>query len=132
MNKVVAHTRTGELIKGITNDFLPTKDRFHLVPEDGAPGSRPLEILLTNLKALFFVKDLTGDFGHAKSNLIDPHLPHPGRPIRIVFQDGETMVATTQGYLPGRPGFFVVPVDPKSNNERCYIVTAATQEITLL
>jgi hypothetical protein len=52
-----------------------------------------------------------------------------GRKLRIVFKDGEVLVGTTQGYQPGRQGFFVVPADAKSNNERCYVVSAATQEV---
>ena len=42
------------------------------------------------------------------------------------------MLGMTQGYLPGRPGFFVVPVDKNSNNLRCFVVVSATQEIALL
>ena len=42
------------------------------------------------------------------------------------------MVGTTQGYNPGRPGFFLIPADPQSNNERCFVVTGATQEVALL
>ena len=36
---------------------------------------------------------------------------------------------TTQGYQPDRPGFFVVPVDPKSNNDRCFVVMAAVKAV---
>ena len=51
----------------------------------------------------------------------------------MVFADGEVIVGTTQGYQPGRPGFFMVPADQADNNiERCYVVTAATSEVTLL
>jgi hypothetical protein len=132
MNQVVIHTKTGQLIKGTTNDFLPTKDRFHLVPPHAPANSKPTEILISDLKAVFFVKDLEGFSGHVKRNTFDPEHPLPGRKIRVVFQDGEIMMGTTQGYQPGRPGFFVVPVDPGSNNERCFVVSAATREITLL
>lgn len=41
-------------------------------------------------------------------------------------------MGTTTGYQSGRKGFFIVPADPYSNNERCYIVTASTKEISLL
>ncbi len=36
------------------------------------------------------------------------------------------MVGTTQGYQPGRVGFFVAPADPHSNTERCFVIAAAT------
>jgi hypothetical protein len=55
-----------------------------------------------------------------------------GRKIKIVFKDGELMVGTTNGYQPGRPGFFIVPADPNSNIERCYILSAATQEVSFI
>lgn len=132
MNTVVVHTNKHQLLKGTTNDFLPTKDRFHLVPAGAAPGAMPLEISIADLKAVFFVKDLKGTPDHVKKNAFDPNVPVQGRKIRVVFQDGEIMLGTTQGYQVGRQGFFVVPVDPKSNNERCYVVSAATKEVTML
>jgi hypothetical protein len=55
-----------------------------------------------------------------------------GRKIRVRFKDGEVLVGTTQGYQPGRPGFFLVPADPGSNIERCYVISAATDEVTFL
>ena len=132
MNQVVAHTKTGQLIKGITNNFLPNKESFHLLPAGSAPGSKPMEVFLNQLKALFFVKDLQGQRDHQEKNAFDPYAFQQGKKIRVVFQDGEVLVGLTQGYQPGRPGFFMVPADPKSNNERCYIVASSTKEVTLL
>ena len=132
MNQVVVHTKNGELLKGTTNNFLPTKNFFHLVPVGAAPGAKPLEILFSDLKAVFFVKDLTGQSQRVDKNSFDPNRPVQGRKIRIVFHDGEIMLGTTQGYQPDRSGFFVVPVDPESNNERCCIISASTKEVTLL
>jgi hypothetical protein len=132
MNQIVARYVDGRIIKGITNDFLPAKDRFHLFVNGSAPGTRAIEILVADLKALFFVKDLTGSPKHSESNQFDPVKPPVGRKIRVVFKDGEVVVGTTQGYQPGRPGFFLVPADEKSNNNRCFVVAAATKEVTLL
>jgi hypothetical protein len=42
------------------------------------------------------------------------------------------LVGTTTGYQPGRPGFFLEPADANSNNERCYVVTSAAEEINFL
>ncbi len=128
MNKVVAHFQNGAVVKGLTMDFTPSKDRFHLI-EEGA-GLR--EVLVPDLKGLFFVRDLDGDLGHAKSNIFEPSDLTPGRKIRITFKDGEIMNGITQGYQPGRPGFFVVPADRKSNTERAFIVTASTAEVAFL
>jgi hypothetical protein len=50
----------------------------------------------------------------------------------VVFGDGETLAGTTQGYDANRPGFFVMPLDPGSNNERCFVVTRATKEVVFV
>lgn len=132
MNQVVVHFLDGHIAKGITNDFVATKDRLHLAPSGCAPGSKPTEILFSEVKAIFFVKSLQGQPTHHKSNAFDPTKPALGRKLSVTFKDGETMVGTTQGYQPGRPGFFIIPADPGSNNERCFIVSAATKEIRML
>lgn len=127
-NRVVARYRDGRLIKGTTADFLPTRDVFHVQTEDGAIT----EVRHAELKAIFFVRDFLGNREHQKSNRFDPVKPAPGRKIRVVFADGEVLVGTTQGYQPNRPGFFLAPADPASNNERCFVIAAATREVQLL
>ncbi len=130
MNKIVARFQDGRIVKGLTTDFLPAKDLFHVVPAEAAPGTKPAEVKVSDLKALFFVRDFTGDAGRQESR--DFTKPPVGRKIRVVFKDGETLVGTTQGYQPGRPGFFVLPADGGSNNERCFVVAAATQDISFV
>jgi len=132
MNKIVARYADGRIVKGTTVDFFPTKDLFHIILADASDGAKPVEVSTRELKALFFVKNLAGNPQHPKCNDFDPAHPAPGRRIKVVFKDGEILVGTTTGYQPGRPGFFVVPADPQTNSERCYIVTAATQEVSFL
>src|SRR5262249_28746043 len=72
MNKVVARYQDGHVLKGTTNDFLPNKDLFHLTSADVAPGTRPAEVRLADLKAVFFVRDLSGHPEHKKTNEFDP------------------------------------------------------------
>ena len=129
MNKVVARFTDGRMVKGVTSDFVPAKERFHVADASAAPGSMPTEIQATDLKALFFVKDFAGNPQRGDRNQFDPAHPPVGRRIRVEFKDGEVLVGTTQGYQPGRPGFFLVPADPGSNIERCYVVTAATRDV---
>jgi hypothetical protein len=97
-----------------------------------APGAAAVEIRMRDLKAVFFVKDYAGDPKHVEKKQFDPSRPPAGRRIRVVFKDGEVFVGTTQGYQPDRPGFFVVPADPTANTERCYVVTASTNEVSFL
>lgn len=132
MNRVIARFADGRVLKGTTADFLPAKSSFHLSVA-GAPGDEaPLEIHMSQLKAVFFVKDLVGDPEHVEKNDFDPTRPPAGRKIKAVFKDGEVLVGTTTGYQAGRPGFFLVPADDDSNIERCFVVTAATNEVGFL
>ena len=130
MNKVVVRYADGRIIKGVTADFFPNKDVFHVADPSAPMGSTPTEVNKAELKALFFVKDYDGDpsYSERKEFAGTP----VGRAIRVVFNDGEVLVGTTTGYQPGRPGFFVEPADPQSNNERAYVVTAATREVGFL
>ena len=125
-NKVVARYRDGRMVKGVTTDFLPTRDFFHVAP-DG--GGNPIPVRHGELKAIFFVRDFAGDPAHRTTNQFDASRAVVGRKLRVVFKDGEVIVGTTQGYQPGRPGFFIVPADTSSNTERCYVLTAATKEV---
>lgn len=117
------------MVKGFTIDFAPDKSAFHVDVAEAAPGDKPVEVRTADLKAVFFVKDLTGDSGHEERKAFDPATPAIGRKIQVVFNDGELLVGTTQGYQRGRVGFFVMPVDPESNIERCYVLSHAAREV---
>ena len=132
-NKVDARILDGRTVKGHTCNFVPSKPVFHLSPVDAGTPGKPVEIPLAQLKAVFFVKDFNSaphagphphDFGAGKAA--------PGRKIRIVFKDGEILLGTTQGYDPTRVGFFVIPSDAESNNERCFVVAASTREVAFV
>jgi hypothetical protein len=129
LNKVVARYADGRVVKGTTANFHPAKDVFHVAEAGAPPGTPPVEVVTSELKALIFVKDFTGDPSRIDRNELDPSCPLPDRPIRVEFKDGEVMVGLTTGYQPGRRGFFLEPVDGACNLERCYVVVAATQKI---
>lgn len=131
-NKVVARYADGRIVKGATSDFVATRERFHVTVTGAPPGSKPVEVETRSLKALFFVKDFAGNPQHVERNAFDSSRPPAGRPIKVTFIDGEILVGTTTGYQPGRPGFFLVPADPRSNIERCYVVAASTREIVFV
>jgi hypothetical protein len=132
MNKVIARFADGRMIRGVTADFSPMKDLFHLSDANAPAGTKSIVIKTNELKALFFVKDFAGNPQHKKSNEFDYAHPQIGRKIKVIFHDGEVLVGTTTGYQPERPGFFLVPADAGANNERCYIVAAATKEVSFV
>jgi hypothetical protein len=124
---VVARFVDGRVLKGTTHDFAPHKASFHLTLADD-PTARALAIPLGALKALFFVRTYDGDpkrvegfdFEKAKGQ---------GRKIIVTFVDGEVVSGFTTGYAKDKQGFFVIPVDPNSNNARVYAVTAAVKKV---
>ena len=132
MNKVVVRFADGRIIKGTTADFYPNKDTFHVSVEAAPTGDKPLEVSTHDLKAVFFVKEFEGNQDHGAGNEFDSSRPPAGRRIKVVFEDGEVLLGTTTGYQPKRPGFFVVPADADSNNERCFVIAAATSEVSFL
>jgi len=132
MHRIVARFQDGHMLKGFTSDFLPTKGTFHLFPSDSATGAKPTEVAVGELKALFFVKTFEGNPSHEEPSDFPADQKSTGRRIRVIFKDGEIMSGTTQGFDRSRPGFFVVPVDSGSNNERCFVVTAATEKVALI
>jgi len=131
-NKIVVRYQDGRVMKGITNDFMPNKDIFHLLPADALPNVKPLPVAVRELKAVFFVKDFAGDPQYQDKKEFDSTKPVTGRKIKVVFKDGELLIGTTQGYQPGRPGFFVIPIDPKTNSDRCFVVSSATNQVSLV
>jgi len=131
-NKIVVRYQDGRINKGVTSDFFPNKDLFHLFPVGALPETKPVKVSIQELKAVFFVKTFEGNPEYNDKKELEADKTVVGRKIRVIFGDGEVLVGTTHGYQPGRPGFFIHPVDPQSNNERCFVITAATQEVSFI
>jgi len=125
-NKVVVHLVDGRILKGTTADFFPNKEVFHLQVRE---QSENLEIRVATLKAVYFVKTFEGRPEYNEKSNVERS--GCGRKVTIYFKDGETQFGYTQGYAANRPGFFVFPADPESNNDRIYIMMAATSRIDL-
>ena len=126
LNKVVARFKDGTIKKGTTNDFFFNRDAFHLNLINGEIVS----ININELKALYFVKAFEGNNDHIDHYIDD--VPGGGRKVQVTFSDGEVLIGFTQGYSPTRSGFFLIPADVTNNNERIYVVTSATEEVTFL
>jgi len=131
-NKIVARYADGRVQKGVTMDFIPGKETFHIMPFVSVQGEKLMEIRCNELKAVFFVRDYAGNPDYHDKRIFEPGRPVMGRKIKVRFKDGELLVGTTNAYQPGRTGFFLAPADPQSNIERCYIVTQATRDVKLI
>ena len=127
-HKVVARFRDGSLVKGFTHDFSPYNDVFHITkPKDEREA---LEISTSQLKAIFFVKSFQGDQEYKGKDFTKEKLSHiPGLKLKVTFADGETIYGTTTGYSPHRKGFFLMPANKASNNERLFVIREATSKV---
>ena len=122
-NRVVAHYIDGHVVKGTSLDFDPNKPTCHIKTADQAV----VEVRLSDLKALFIVKDIIGDPAHNDARTIDPGdaRARGTSRIEVEFADGERIVGLTMRYPPLKPFFFVLPADPASNNVRILVNRAA-------
>lgn len=123
-NQVVAHFADGRILKGWAVDFFPNKPSFHL---EGEGSGETLDVKVADLKGVFFVKTFEGSPGATRRT--DVERAGMGKKIQVVFADGETLIGYTSGYSPARAGFFVFPSDPDDNNDKVYVVTAATSAV---
>jgi hypothetical protein len=123
--QVVVHYTDGKLVKGFATDFFPNKQSFHLT-EKASGETREIEV--SKLKGVFFVKTFEGDPTHREQ--VDLERAGMGKRIQVNFKDGEVLIGYTSGYSPDRPGFFVFPADPSSNNEKVFVVSAATEAVS--
>lgn len=123
INQVVARFLDGRVMKGKTLDMDPSRPTFHLRNS----LHPPVEIKLVELKALFFVKDLSGDPKHVEAMDLEASdsRAHGSQPIEVEFADGERVVGLTVRYPPVRPFFYVLPADERSNNIRILVNKAA-------
>ena len=126
--KVVARYINGKRVKGFSQDFFPNKDRFH-ISQAANPSEEAVEVIIKDLKAVFFVRDFAGNYQYdERKSYMEGERPS-GRKIEVTFKDGEVLVGTTLGYDTNRPGFFLFPADPKSNNIRVFAVTTAVKKV---
>lgn len=133
INRVVARYLDGKTIRGYTTDFRPDAEVFHVVAKE-EDEDKSYTIVLNELKAVFFVKEIEG---------MDPKRPVTkrkfedvkdqrlvGKKVKVIFKDDEELLGTTLGYSPRRKGFFFSPIDPESNNERIFAILSAVKDIT--
>ncbi len=126
--RVVARFRNGTVVRGHTNDFHPSKPHLHLTPED-KPGET-MFLALSQLKAVFFVREFAGDPSRVDSKEFDQ--ANRGRKVEVTFEDGEVLRGTTLAYRADGSGFFIQPADAGSNNLRVFVAPGATLHVRFL
>jgi hypothetical protein len=126
--RVVARFRDGRVTRGYTNDFHPSKTHLHLTPEDKLDET--VFLALSQLKAVFFVREFAGDPSRVDSTEFGS--ANHGRKVEVAFEDGEVLRGTTLSYRADGSGFFVQPADAGSNNMRVFVAPGATRHVRFL
>jgi hypothetical protein len=131
---IVAHFKTGKLLKGYTDDFVPTRETFRLRSAYRGGKENTYEVRTNDLKALFFVKTLEGKKDYVERKHFGDVDARNLRGVKIEaeFIDGEIIRGTSFDYGKNFKGFYIVPVDPQSNNEKVYVITDSTRHIAIV
>ncbi len=133
-HRVVVALTDGKRERGFVYNFSPNAPSFYLFPSETEDASFARLVESKECKAIYFVKSHEGNKAYREAMRKAPEDPRPrkfrGHKMRITFSDGEEMVATTENYNPVRLGFFVYPVDPRSNNLRIFVINANVRQVT--
>jgi len=135
--KVIVKFKDGKILKGWTANISPNKETFHLYKTEELREKDKkdiVEIKLSSLKVVFFVKSHKGNKNYKKVRTFEgqPKITPSQRKIIVTCKDGEKLYGTTLGYNPNRKGFFIHPIDPKDNNERIFISQVVVESVELL
>jgi hypothetical protein len=127
-NLVVVRYLNGSRVKGTTQDFYPDRSSFHV---QARGGLETIPVKMTELKAVFFVRDLLGNPSHIKARRFGPMDPglQSGKRIAVLFKDDELLIGYAVSYVAGKQGFFIIPADRSGNNVRVYVLSHATKQV---
>jgi hypothetical protein len=130
-NRIVAHFKDGTLLKGYTQDFIPQREIFTVT--SAYERENISEVNAVDLKAVFFVKSFEGNKDYVERKTFDDFdaFGLRGLKIKIIFFDGEIIRGMSFDYSKHYRGFFLIPVDPKSNNEMIYVVSSSLVDIAV-
>jgi hypothetical protein len=140
MKKAVLRYHNGDTIKGYVKDFSPVKDRVIVKDHD----SENVHVVnIDELKAIFFVRFFIGDQNYQEKKVYGIRRPR-GKRVFIKFTDGESLVGFLEGDVPWEhgfflsrmdenlKGFFLIPVDQESNNEKVFVIASSVKDVTVV
>lgn len=115
-HRVVLHTVEGQVLRGAIRDADLASQAVPVVQ----PSGELVDVPTTRLKALFF--------------MLGPGEAPPvalGTKVRVTFADGRQIGGMSPDYSPGATGFFVIPVDSRTNTGRIWVYRAAVRQISV-
>ena len=125
--KIVVRYTEGQILKGYTHDFSPSRQQFSLWPSPSAAPNERVIVPLARLKGVFFVRDFAGNPGYVERT--ESSDSRHGRRIEVTLMDDEVIAGRTLTYRPDGHGFFVTPADPLANNIRVFIVASSVRQV---
>jgi len=115
-HRIVLHTVEGQVLRGsIANADLSDLD-LPLIQPSGAVARIPAE----QVKAIFFMLSAG-----------ERPLAAAGTRMRVTFGDGRQISGLSPDYSPDSVGFFVLPLDGRTNTARVWVYRAAVRQIAI-
>jgi hypothetical protein len=132
--KIVVRLIDGRVIKGYTNNFNPSLPSFHLDVDGDITSSKNKSMLMEmkEIKAVFFVRTFEGNKGYDERKNFNGDDCIQGRKAEVCFVDNEILCGSAMSYDPEQLGFFLIPIDPKSNNMHIFVVLSAVKSFRFL
>ena len=134
--KVVIRYTDGRVLRG----FAPKRNDTAL--EDTLPDSlvvkesdgKPVKVVASNIKAIFFVKSFEGDQDYTEFKVFSGRPSGKGVWVRVRFQDGEVIegVAPNCFETYSKALFYITPPDPRSNNQGVLVSKHYLKEMEVL
>jgi hypothetical protein len=126
-SRVVVRYLDGRLLKGYAPHFVPARGAVEIWPSPDAPSTSRVTVPFGQLKAIFFVRDFDGGPSCVSANPSKAKVC--GRRVAVTFLDGEELTGATLNYQTAGPGFFVHPLDDRTNNTRVYVLTQSIRHV---
>ena len=115
-HRIVLHTVEGQVLRGsIANADLEDSE-LPMIQPNGAVARVPAG----NVKAIFFMLP-SGEQPPQAS----------GTRVQITFSDGRQISGLAPDYSPGAAGFFVLPLDARTNTARVWVYRAAIRQMSV-
>ncbi len=117
VNRVTVHTLDGRVLRGTLTDS--DLEAAELKLDTGTPG-QAIALPTADVKAIFFML-APGETPPAAQ----------GKRVRVAFRDGRQVAGISPDYQEGGLGFFMIPVDTRTNTGRIWVYQAAVKQVTV-
>jgi hypothetical protein len=115
-HRIVLHTMEGQVLRGSLANADLADPELPLIQPNGAVARVPAE----QVKAIFFMLP-AGERPPAAA----------GTRVRVTFGDGRQISGLSPDYSPDSHGFFVLPLDGRTNTARVWVYRAAVRQIDI-